>query len=306
MNLPSYAVDSDTLRSEEFRRRLEESVRASGAVLFRETGVKSDDDFAEFVDAIYPNRMAYDHGSTPRTDLGKRVYTSTEYPPRQRIPLHNEMSYTGHWPSHLVFGCIQAARKGGATPLAQSDAVLTRISAKVRSRFEEAGIRYVRNFNGGVDLTWQQAFQTDSRAEVESFCRASGVDWEWGEGDRLRTWEVRPAVVRHPSDGAECWFNQAHLFHVSSLPPNLRETLLEAVGENDLPRNAYFGDGTPIEDELLEDVRAAYAEEALDVAWRPQDVVLLDNIKVAHGRTPFAGDRRVLVAMADLSEGKNP
>ena len=73
----------------------------------------------------------------------------------------------------------------------------------------------------------------------------------------------------------------------------------EAVGEEHLPRNAYFGDGTPIENEMLEEVRAAYAEEAVESDWNTGDVVVIDNMRFAHGRAPFAGDRRVLVAMAD-------
>ena len=304
MSLAFQAINTPTRGSDAFRREFEEVVRETGVVKFVGTGIRSDSDFRDFVDEILPDRMAYDHGSTPREDVGERVYTSTEYPPRLRIPLHNEMSYTGRWPMRLVFACLQPARKGGATPLASSHEVLNRLSPSVRTAFEERGVRYVRNFNGGVDLTWQETFRTDDRSGVEDVCRATGVRWEWGEGDRLRTWEDRPAVLEHPETGLPCWFNQAHLFHVSGLPPAVRASLLEAVGQDALPRNAYFADGSPIEDGMLEEVRAAYDEEAVDVAWQAEDVVVIDNVRVAHGRTPFAGQRRVLVAMAEPCSGE--
>ena len=38
---------------------------------------------------------------------------------------------------------------------------------------------------------------------------------------------------------------------------------------------------------------------AVDVDWRRGDLLLIDNMLVAHGRRPFTGSRRVLVAMSD-------
>ena len=33
--------------------------------------------------------------------------------------------------------------------------------------------------------------------------------------------------------------------------------------------------------------------------WRAGDVVMLDNVLVSHGRMPFSGQRKILLAMAD-------
>lgn len=278
---------------------IEQALAETGAIRLSGTGIASPDAFADVLAGVAPRRMTYDYGSTPRTDLGREVYTSTEYPPRQSIPLHNEMSYTSRWPMRLVFGCLRPARKGGATPLADSRAVLRRLDPALRKRFAERGVKYVRNYNVGVDLTWQQAFRTVVRADVERACRDAGIAFEWLGDDRLRTTEACAATARHPRCGTDVWFNQAHLFHVSSLPPAVREDLLAAVGPDALPRNAYFGDGSEIDDAMLDEIRAAYQAEATDVDWRAGDVVVIDNMLVAHGRRPFTGERRVLVAMCD-------
>ncbi|MEV5548310.1 TauD/TfdA family dioxygenase [Streptomyces sp. NPDC052309] len=37
---------------------------------------------------------------------------------------------------------------------------------------------------------------------------------------------------------------------------------------------------------------------AVDVDWAAGDLLLIDNVLVAHGRRPFTGRRRVLVAMS--------
>jgi alpha-ketoglutarate-dependent taurine dioxygenase len=89
------------------------------------------------------------------------------------------------------------------------------------------------------------------------------------------------------------------LFHVSALLEEEREALLELCGADGLPRNVYFGDGTPIEDGLLDEIRAVLAAEQVVFPWRAGDVLMLDNMLVAHAREPFSGPRKVLVAMAE-------
>ena len=96
------------------------------------------------------------------------------------------------------------------------------------------------------------------------------------------------------------WFNQAHLFHVSALEASTRDTLLSIVAEQDLPRNVYYGDGSPIEESLLDEIRGVYEEEKRCFQWHRGDFLVLDNLLTAHGREPFEGDRKVIVAMGSL------
>jgi hypothetical protein len=66
-----------------------------------------------------------------------------------------------------------------------------------------------------------------------------------------------------------------------------------------LPRHAYYGDGSPIESDVLEEIRTIYRQEAITFPWEPEDILLLDNMLTAHGRQPFTGKRQVLVGMAE-------
>ena len=93
------------------------------------------------------------------------------------------------------------------------------------------------------------------------------------------------------------WFNQAHLFHISSLQPEVKDNLLAVLNEDELPRNTYYGDGKPIEDSVLEEIRHIYQQETVCFPWKSGDVLLLDNLLTAHGRLPFDGSRQVVVAM---------
>jgi hypothetical protein len=49
----------------------------------------------------------------------------------------------------------------------------------------------------------------------------------------------------------------------------------------------------------------AFAREATVFSWQENDVLLLDNMQVAHGRRSYIGERRVLVAMSGLY-GESP
>jgi hypothetical protein len=121
----------------------------------------------------------------------------------------------------------------------------------------------------------------------------------WLDEERLRTRHVCHAVARHPVTGQEVWFNQMHLFHPSALGAEHHRALLDIFGEDDLPRNAMCGDGTPIDSRVLDAVREAFDQETVTFSWERGDLLLLDNMLVAHARTPYTGPRQVLVAMAD-------
>lgn len=274
-------------------------LHAAGAVVFRNFKVASAADFAGVAGGDGDERLLdYVYGSTPRTRESAGVYTSTEYPPEETIPQHNEMAYARDWPLRLWFFCQTNAESGGETPLADSRRVLRRIPSSVRQRFERDGIMYVRNYGGGVDLPWQQVFETDDRATVVRFCEANEIDLEWLPDGGLRTRQVCQAVAEHPSTHEVVWFNQAHLFHPSGLPAAVREHLLTSFGPEQLPRNALYGDGSVIEDGALTEIRAAYEPETVATPWRTGDVMLVDNLLMSHGRNPYRGARKVLVAMS--------
>jgi len=158
---------------------------------------------------------------------------------------------------------------------------------------------YVRNYGNGLDVPWTKVFNTTDREVVERFCRASRIAYEWKPDGELRTRQVCQAVAVHPLTRERVWFNQAHLFHVSNLEPAVREALLSVVDEADLPRQAYYGDGTSIEMDVLDEIRDVYRCHAVQFPWQQGDVMMMDNMLVAHGRTPFQGPRKILVAMAE-------
>jgi alpha-ketoglutarate-dependent taurine dioxygenase len=282
---------------------VEDKLKQWGAILFRGFRNSTVEQFEAFSEWFSPDGLIdYTFRSSPRRNLGGRVYSSTEYPPHRSIPLHNEMSYTRVWPLRMWFCCIQSATSGGATPIADSARVFDRIDPAIRTKFMKHGVMYVRNFHKGIDLSFQEVFGSDDRNEIERFCDEQGIECEFGENGSLRTKQKCHATFVHPGTGRNVWFNQAHLFHVSSLEPKQAATLVSMFGKDGIPRDCYYGDGTAIDAADLDAIREAYRQEAVTFPWNNGDILMIDNVQVAHGREPIVGDRKVVVTMADKYE----
>lgn len=291
LNLASWAASN--------RDFIERHLLEHGAVLFRGFDLPSVGAFEEVLRSLYGSALDYTERSSPRSQVSGRVYTSTDYPPNYRIFLHNEQSYNMVFPLRIAFFCVSPAETGGETPIADCRKVYQRLDPKVRERFLEKGYLYVRNFGHGLGLSWQEAFRTEDRAAVEQYCQDNGIDFEWKDNGRLRTRQVRSAAGKHPRSGDLSWFNHLTFFHVTTLVPDVRDSMLANYSDEDLPNNTYYGDGTPIEPDVLEELRAAYEAETVSFPWEKGDLLLLDNMLVAHGRGAFSGPRKVVVGMAE-------
>lgn len=282
---------------QENRNEIDQYLNSNGALLLRGIDIKSPADFSDILNILFEEKLLnYVYRSTPRTEMHKNIYTATEYPSSETIPQHNENAYSSSWPMRIAFWCSCKAEKNGNTPICDSRTVYRLMPADIREEFERKEVMYVRNY-ADVDLPWSEVFQTDDKNEVEKFCKDNRIDFEWTDGG-LRTKQVCQATAIHPATGTKLWFNQAHLFHVSSLNNDVREGLIELLGEENLPRNAYFGDGSPIPYDILQQIRKIYEENLFCFDWEDGDLLLLDNMLYSHGRQPFEGKRKVLVGMA--------
>jgi alpha-ketoglutarate-dependent taurine dioxygenase len=278
---------------------IEKRLAQHGAILFRGFGLHTPEDFERFVRAGVGDPIKYEERSSPRHEVTGHIYTSTDYPPPRDIFPHNEHSYNLTFPLRLLFFCETPAGGGGETPIADTRKIFRRLSPRVREAFARRGYMYVRNFGDGLGVPWQAAFQTADKSVVEDYCLRNDIRWQWKEGDRLRTQQVRRAFAAHPRTGEPVWFNHATFFHVTTLEPAIRDGLLAQFDEEDLPNNTYYGDGLPFEPEVLDELREAYRQEVVKFPWQRGDVLLLDNMLTSHGRCSYSGPRSILVAMAE-------
>jgi len=266
--------------------KIETYLHRFGGILFRGFGIYSVSEFNKVAQSICPNLLDYVYRSTPRTKLGGMIYTATEYPSDRVIPMHNENSYSKNWPEKIFFFSVIVASEGGETPIADSRKVYNKIDKTVREKFEQKGVLYVRNYTKGIDLSWEEVFQTENKDEVNEFCKSHDIEAIWNKnGPELTTKQICQSTYVHHITKEQVWFNQAHLFHTSALADADRLSLIkELSGETNLPRNTFYGDGKPIELHVLEHIRNIYEEEKIKFKWQKGDILMLDNVLTAHGR----------------------
>ena len=261
--------------------------------------MRTPQDFEAFAEVIEPELYG-NYGDLPKKEGGRNTYRSTPYPERQMILFHNESAHLDRWPRKQWFFCELPSPVGGATPIVDCREVLRRLPQEVVEKFMRKELLYVRTFTERLDVSWQGFFKTGDRAEVEERLAAGGVEWRWLPNDELQTRTRCPAVITHPVTGDRVFFNQVQLHHVSCLEPGVREDLLALVGPEGMPRNVFYGDGTPIEDDTMALVGRVYEECAVRFDWRQGDVVMLDNMLAAHARDPYQGERKIVVAMGAM------
>ena len=76
------------------RQQIEKWLCQNGGILFRNFDLREITEFEQLVRAISGDLLDYSYRSTPRSQVSGKIYTSTEYPANQSIPLHNEMAYS--------------------------------------------------------------------------------------------------------------------------------------------------------------------------------------------------------------------
>jgi alpha-ketoglutarate-dependent taurine dioxygenase len=315
LGVPVAVVPARPLRLEEWiagrRAWLRDALVEHGALLFRGFDVLDTERLGAVIAAAGLPRMDYPRGTSPRTEVGPRIYTSTETRPDVPIPLHSEMSYTTLYPEGVVFCCARPSASGGATPLADLRAVRDRIPAEFLDEARRRGLRYRQivplEATATLERTWPAMFATADRGEVEALCAAQGIACEWLADGSLSITGHCPALRPHPRTGEPVWFNQAHVFHMRVFD------YLENQGVSDAraqarafadrharplePYQCWFGDGGEISSAAMQQVRKAFDAEIQRFDWQAGDLLLLDNFRVAHGRDPFGGPRRVLAAL---------
>jgi len=283
---------------------IDEKLLEHGAILFRGFGINTPGAFARLTRSIAPELLDCLDDNGPRTKITSGIYTSTEYPAAYQLSMHSEYAYSHKFPARLYFCCVVEPREGGQTPVADNRKILKRLSPEVVEEFTRRQVKYLRNLHSGsrsgFGLSWEAAFQTTDRAMVEKYCRDMQINYQWKEDGGLRLHHTFASVIEHPRTGERVWFNQAPQFHPSDYPTDIYESLINSYRgkENELPQTSCFGDDTPFDIEHLRHIRETMFEEASVFAWREGDVMMIDNVLACHGRMPFSGQRKILLAMS--------
>ncbi|MFL6046303.1 MAG: TauD/TfdA family dioxygenase [Propionibacteriaceae bacterium] len=283
----------------EYRDALRTVVAEHGAVLVRGLGLRDAAETAEVFRQLATTLMIEKEAFARRKVYADGVYSSATWPPNQPMCMHHELSYRLEVPSLLLFACLEAPTSGGATGVSDSPTVLNALPRDLTERFEREGWLLARSYNDEIGATLEEAFGTEDRGAIESYCRTNAIEFAWQPDGELRTRQRRSAVVWHPMTRKRCFFNQIAFLNEWTIAAEIREYLVDVYGAEGLPFNTMFGSGEPLTEEIVELINEVYEAHTVREPWQPGDLMLVDNIRTAHSREAYEGPREILVGMAE-------
>lgn len=285
-------------RAAALRTRVRAAVAGHGAVRVRGLDPRTPQEVGAVAAALGIEAMPEREGFAPRRVLAPGVLSASEWPPDEPMCMHHELSYASEVPATLLFACLRAPDSGGATAVADSQAVLASLPDGLVEPFARHGWRLTRSYRE-VGVAWTEAFGTEDPAEVAAYCAREAVEHSWLPDGALRTRQRRAAVLDHPGNGRPVWFNQVSFLNERTLDPMVREYLTDVYGPDALPFNTAYGDGRPIPQEVVETIDRTYRAATVSEPWTTGDVLVVDNLRMAHSREAYEGERRIAVVLGD-------
>ncbi|MFC8699469.1 non-ribosomal peptide synthetase [Streptomyces parvus] len=281
------------------RARLHATVAEHGAVLVRGLGLRDAETVGRVARELLHEVMTEREGFAARRVLADGVHSSSEWPAEQPMCMHHELSYAREVPGTLIFACLTAPSSGGVTAVADSQEVLEALPAGLVERFESEGWLLDRNYTDLTGIGLAAAFGTGDRAAVDAYCAACGIETRWADDGGLRTRQRSAALLRHPVSGRRSWFNQVAFLSEWTLDEAVREYLKFEFGDDGLPFNTRYGSDAAIDEATVLAINEVYEKHTLRERWRAGDLMIVDNLRMAHSREPYEGSREIAVVLGD-------
>ena len=280
---------------------IESQLEEYGAVLFSGLPIESAEDFDLFVSSFNYNTFTYEGSlsNAVRINRTNKVFTANEAPKEIEIFLHHEMAQTPIYPKNIFFFCKSASLNGGQTPLCRSDdlyAAILKEDAGLLTKFQENGVIYNSVMSNGDELisgqgrSWQKTLGVISKDEAAIRLNDLGYSWNWIEGDNLSVTTKTFEAIKELKDGSKSFFNQV-LAASLGWKKNSEDDLLPVK----------FGNGDEIPEASIQMISELAKSLTLLRHWKDNDILLIDNYRVMHGRKPFSGEkaREVLVSLTN-------
>jgi alpha-ketoglutarate-dependent taurine dioxygenase len=263
-----------------------------GALLFRGFHILNAENLEKITSYLLGDLINNIDRGTQRSGIKGKIFTASDASGEINIPMHCESSFAHSFPGKIFFYCNTPPLKQGETPIANVANVFKNLSPEITKLFSRKGITYVRNLQ---DNHWEYVFQVSGRDELETYCKFAKIKIDWIDSNSIRASQKRPAALYHPVTKEPIWFNQVDNFYYRK---NLGERINPFYSDSNIYRASYFGDGSEIPHKIIKAIKDAYEKEIILFPWQQSDLLILDNMRVAHGRKPFSGNREIWTGMS--------
>ena len=276
---------------------IELKLEEHGAIIFKDLPVKTAEDFDQFVSSFNYDTFIYEESLSNAVRINKtnKIFTANEAPREVEIFLHHEMAQTPTYPKNIFSFCKSASETGGETPLCRSDQLyeelLTEDKTLIES-FEKFGVIYNSimssgdEFLSGQGRSWQKTLGVSTKNDAEAKLLELGYSWDWIDNLSVTTKPLK--ATKELENGKKSFFNQV---------------IAASLGWKKSSKNQIapvrFGNNQGIDQLAIEHISELAQSLTLLRSWQDNDILLIDNYRVMHGRKPFSGNknREVLVSL---------
>jgi len=234
-----------------------------GAVLLRGFAV----DLAEFRNLTRSlSSGSVFNESTGRLVIDREQNIQTVNLGHEPFPLHPELSREPWKPDICFFWCMKAPSKGGETTVCDGVEIVRRLPPAVKNALGKRRLRYQQPATPAECAFWLGSREPDAAtiANPPAHCPYS---FERHDGHIYRYF-LRP-VFHKPMFSDELAFGNFLFFGRYFNRQRFFPT---------------FEDGEFVPDDLVAEVKAVSDKVESPVAWRPGDIMILDNTRFMHGR----------------------
>jgi alpha-ketoglutarate-dependent taurine dioxygenase len=248
--------------------------KTCGAVLLRGFLVNMSE-FRRFTTTYCPTSVFNE--SPDREVLDARLSIQSVNGGRDAFPLHPELSREPWKPDACFFWCIAPPTHGGETTVCDGVEIVKALSPETRNTLLSRRLVYAQPATPEVCEFWLGSSTPDD-ATLRSPPPHCPYSFTRIDGRIVRMFS-RPALHKpmfsdEPAFGNFLLFARYH------------------NGRVGFPR---FDTGAVVPDEMLAEIRAAGDNLSAPIAWRPNDVIMIDNTRFMHGRNAIldVGERRI-------------
>ncbi|MDG2002950.1 MAG: TauD/TfdA family dioxygenase [Novosphingobium sp.] len=296
--------------SRERRSLLDELVLRHGGIVLRGFPIDDAEQFNRFANLFPIYAHGYAGGMAPRRHVTGDVLESTYLTQDFKLSLHSEMAYMKNFPPRIAFFCEQASCIGGETIIGSLAELTRRIPPALRERIERHKVRVVRNYapcGSSRDLKaiedtnqigWDEAFETEDPTEAERLCGQLGLEFEWNEDGSLTLFDLVEPFTIHPKTQERVYRSSLHT-DITSERQGMAATRERLIAQQKHPSGSFLDTGEKLTREEAECIHRIQDEIEISWQWRDGDLMILDNLQVAHGRNPYSGPRLVHVALLE-------
>ena len=262
------------------------TLKLEGAVLLKDSG--SFEQFKEISNLLSSRFMPYIGGSNhgrKLVDKTAKIMTAPGGKHNNAIQLHGEMCYQNSRPDLLFFFCDIPASSGGETIYADGIELYEKISED--ANLQDLLTKRVCYHRKRTPDAWQNLYSTNNKQSVIDYCQHERIQAEFSENNILYTRYTDTLIHQSSWSDKPIFIN--NLLGFSQNAMKRKEEIYSWITyENDsaIPQN------------LISNLQNIVAKYTYHLNLKQNDILILDNHRILHGRLAFSDEnRKILLRM---------